>query len=223
MLGDRLLHPDLVIDTAYGPKIVKGKINNAVKLNGEKQVVDFQEHSRSCFGNLDLCHHGVLVAMWFKPENFKNNMYFFSSGRNGITIQNLGNYMKVSAATTTRLWTNGTDVMLPDRWYFLEVSWDPEKGLKIFVNNNLISSDKIPEPRNLTIPYGFLRRSTENKFYLGRGNVYMEDGTFGEATYDELEYWYGPRDYLVAFDYIQRGKDFGGSSNSRKKNPTPKL
>lgn len=29
--------------------------------------------------------------------------------------------------------------------------------------------------------------------------------SYGNVMYDELEYWYGLRDYLIVFDYIQRG------------------
>jgi len=206
IIGDRLMHPLLRIHTSDNkPRLVKGKIKKAVKLNGERQIIDFGEQSSSCFGNLDLCHHGTLLSMWFKPANFRNNMVFFSSGNNGITIQNRGNNLQLIAETTTRKWETSTDVLTPHQWYFLEISWDPEKGLELFVDEVPVAEDVEPEVRSSSPSGDVFERSQQDRFYLGRGNVYMQDGMYGEGTFDELDYWYGPRDYLVAFGYLQRG------------------
>ena len=43
-------------------------------------------------------------------------------------------------------------------------------------------------------------------FYLGRGNGLSSRSRNANMTIDEMEYWFGNRDYLLAFDYIQRGK-----------------
>ena len=47
-----------------------------------------------------------------------------------------------------------------------------------------------------------------NRFILGNLNDDKSGSLYGAATYDEMEYWYGPRDYLLAFGYIQRGGCF---------------
>ncbi|XP_062614011.1 uncharacterized protein LOC134275752 isoform X2 [Saccostrea cucullata] len=208
-IGDRIYHPSMLIETYGSPKLVAGKIGQGIKLNGNRQVVDFGEHQTSCLGNLDNCHHGVLMAMWINPTTFRDNMYFASTGKNGITISNTGNRVEVTAATSTREWNVSTEVLSYDNWYFFEVSWDPEKGLELYINDILVSSNDNPKKRTVTLATGIYASSQENKFYLGRGNTRMTSSSFGNAMYDELEYWYGPRDYLIAFGFIQRGKPKG--------------
>ncbi|XP_056012893.1 uncharacterized protein LOC125678424 isoform X7 [Ostrea edulis] len=209
MIGDRLYHPSMVIETYGSPKLVTGKIGQGIKLNGNSQVVDFGEHQANCLGNLDNCHHGVLLAMWFNPTTFRDNMYFASTGNNGITIKNTGSRLEVSATTSTREWNISTEVLSYNNWYFMEISWDPEKGLELYINDNLVSSTNTANKKAVTLATGIYTSSQENKFYLGRGNTRMTSNRFGNAMYDELEYWYGPREYLIAFGYIQRGKPKG--------------
>lgn len=50
--------------------------------------------------------------------------------------------------------------------------------------------------------------SAADKFTIGQSNNIGSGNLFGAATYDEMEFWYASRDYLLAFDYIQRGKLF---------------
>lgn len=205
MLGDRLMHPALLIETFNRPRLVNGKIGKGIKLNGEQQVVDFGEKSTECFGNLDFCHHGIYTSMWFKPTTFRNNMYFFTSGHNGITVSNKRRNVKVTAATTTRVWETSMDVLTPGNWYFLEISWHPDMGLQVFVDEVPVAKDRDPSKRTDPLPESLIESALQNKIYLGRGNVYMEDSEYGKGTFDELEYWYGSRDYLTAFGYLQRG------------------
>ena len=44
-----------------------------------------------------------------------------------------------------------------------------------------------------------------DKFLLGKDNAGRSGGVYGAAVYDEMEFWAGPRDYLIASGYIQRG------------------
>lgn len=206
MRGDIVDHPSLIIDTYNNPKLVKGKIGKAIKVNGQSQVVDLGEHSADCLGNLDLCHHGALLGLWFKVTNLRNDMHFLSNGHNGISITNQGREFIITAATSTRKWQVSTEKLETHKWYFLEISWDPETGLELYIDKKLQASDYKPDKRNEPVPTDILGRSIANKFYLGRGNVDMERGTYGKGVFDELEYWYGPRDYLEAFGYLNRGK-----------------
>lgn len=51
--------------------------------------------------------------------------------------------------------------------------------------------------------------ASKDKFLLGKDNRGRIGGVYGAAVYDEMEFWEGPRDYLIAFGYIQRGRTFG--------------
>ena len=44
-----------------------------------------------------------------------------------------------------------------------------------------------------------------NRFILGNLNDDKSGSVYGAATFDEIEYWFGPREYLLAFGYILRG------------------
>lgn len=202
MVGDRIVDPAILIEAYRNPRLVSGKIGNALKLNGEQQYVDFGEQSSACLGNLDKCPHGVTLSMWMKPADFRNNRYFFSNGHNGITIQNRGNLLKITAQTNTEEWETNTDKILPDQWHFLEVSWTRDEGLELYVDNQLTYRDTSPRSRKTKFPV----RADEDKFYLGRSNDAMETGTYAKGTFDEIDYWYAPRSYLTSNGYLQRGK-----------------
>jgi hypothetical protein len=46
-----------------------------------------------------------------------------------------------------------------------------------------------------------------DKFILGQNNNAGNGGEYGAATFDEMEFWYASRDYLLAFGYIFRGNN----------------
>lgn len=54
-----------------------------------------------------------------------------------------------------------------------------------------------------------------NHFYLGRyGGSDMSDKTYGSATIDDLEIWYGERSKLIEIDFIARGELYTGAKFS---------
>lgn len=84
--GNRLVHESMVVTLFGRPRTVQGKIGRAIELDGVSDVVDFGERSTDCFGNLDLCPHGMLVSMWLMPEQLTNNSHYVSTGHNGLSV-----------------------------------------------------------------------------------------------------------------------------------------
>ncbi|KAL5005761.1 hypothetical protein ScPMuIL_016919 [Solemya velum] len=203
--GNQIQHPSIMIETYGSPKLVEGKIGAALRLNGNNQWVDLGEHQDTCLGNLDNCHHGITIAMWFYAHRLRSNTYFLSTGKNGITLYYHRRQLKVQAKTTSRTWETGTDEVEAQEWYFLEISWDPETGLELYLNNGLMGASSEYSVNSLSIPDDLMLA----RFYIGRGNIDMGAALYGDATFDELEYWYGPRHYLIAHGYIQRGDPTG--------------
>ena len=85
------------------------------------------------------------------------------------------------------------------QWYFLEYSWHPERGLEVFVDNQLVGFDSgilTSEPS----------ASSVDHVYIGKANPSVETGIskYANADIDEVEMWDGSREYLLAHDYIQR-------------------
>lgn len=65
MEGLRIKHPTTVIDTVGNPKLVPGKIGQALRLNGNQQKADF-DNGDDCLSNIDYCRHGILMSLWFR-------------------------------------------------------------------------------------------------------------------------------------------------------------
>ena len=114
-----------------------------------------------------------------------------------------GGRTRATALTSTHVWTTRTDAVRPDRWHFVEVDWSEESGLALYVDNRLVAraSRPIVRPTDRSVSAS----PDQEQFYVGRGDGTMSNSRYGNMTVDEVEYWFGSRDYLLAFDYIQRG------------------
>jgi len=204
IVGDRVVQPDLDIRSFGHPNIDdRGKIGGALRLDGTGQYVSLGRQHDACLGNLDLCRHGLLFSGWLRPGSLRDGMDLVSTGANGIRLRYVGGRTRVTARTSAHIWTARTDVIRPDRWHFVEVEWSDEAGLSVYVDNRLVAwaSRAIVRPTD-----GAVRPSPDQEqFYLGRGDGTLSNSRYGNMTVDEVEYWYGNREYLLAFDYIQRG------------------
>ena len=151
-------------------------------------------------------------------------MEFLSSGANGIRAWYENGMLKLSVKTSTRVWTLETDKFLPDQWQFLEFAWDPEKGLDVYVNDKLVAESSKEQVRDRAELLEYNPESEQ--FFIGRGDGTSASARYADATYDEMEYWYGDREYLIAHGYIQRGKptryhfDMDVIRNNRLLHPT---
>jgi len=204
IVGDRVVQRDLDVRTFGHPDIdERGKIGGALHLDGSGQYVSLGLQHDACLGNLDLCRHGLLLAGWLRPGTLRDGMDLVSSGANGVRLRYVGGRTRVTARTSTHAWTAHTDAIRPDRWHFVEVAWSDESGLALYVDNRLVAraSRAIIRPTD-----GAVSPSPDHEqFYLGRGDGTLSNSRYGNMTVDDVEYWYGSRDYLLAFDYIQRG------------------
>lgn len=91
------------------------------------------------------------------------------------------------------MWEVETNRIRLNDWQKVEVSWDEQKGLQLYVNKEKVAS---------TTEYTVLRHTpdvTDHNVYLGRPNEDIRDGTYANVQIDELEYWFGNRD-LIEFN-----------------------
>lgn len=93
----RVLHPTLDIRLIGRPRLIPGKIGNALELRGRGQYADLGQLSTTCMGNLALCKQGITVSAWMKFRGFENNMVFLSTGENGLALLYRDGYMHVIA------------------------------------------------------------------------------------------------------------------------------
>ncbi|KAH9500063.1 hypothetical protein Btru_076507 [Bulinus truncatus] len=201
--GNQLQHDKLYISLSGSPRQIRGKVGRALKLSGVNDYVDIDVRKSDCFNNLDLCQQGVLYAMWLHPDRLRDNTYFMSSGNNGISLFYRGGSLYARAETSTQLWEALTSQLEPNKWNFVEVSYHPVRGLKLFINNELRASDDSSSRVNTQ------SSSESSSFYLGRGKADDSRASLAEASYDEMEMWQADRDYLTSHKYIRRSKPQG--------------
>ena len=142
MTADRIIHPTTMIKTYGSPHLVPGKIGPALLLTGRLQTAEFEHDDDGCLGNLDLCQHGILLALWMRLDKLEEGMYYLSSGINGITISFVDKKLRIKATTSTREWE--LTKIWSDRgiWHYYEISWNPDFGLRLYLDNELISEQK---------------------------------------------------------------------------------
>nr|KAG5710229.1 hypothetical protein BaRGS_006748 [Batillaria attramentaria] len=198
----RLDHETMVVTLQGNPRVTDGKVGQAVELDGQDDVIDFGDRSNECFGNLDFCPHGVLVALWLRPEQLREKSYFVATGNNGVSLSYRDRKLKVMAATTSKTWEISTSDFAPDRWQFIEVSFHPDTGLRLYEGGRLVAESGKSEQRSDPAPTSY----DLDRFYLGRGNVDMGANRHGAGVYDELDVWYADRDYLTSHGYVQRSR-----------------
>lgn len=92
-----------------------------------------------------------------------------------------------------------TDRITVDNWHKMELSWDEEKGLEMYVNKEKVASTKDYRTHPPL-------RITDHNVYLGRPNEDVSDGRYADAIVDELEYWFANRDILKTLNLIGDGK-----------------
>ena len=187
------------------PHLVQGRVSNALNLNGNGQFINIGIHRSSCLGNVDRCSHGLLLSLWLKPSGqFSNRAQILSTGQNGVKIWQKNNKIHASVNTATRIWKcSYAPGLEPDRWSFLEVSWHPDLGVKMYINGSVLAeSGSQGHPRS---DDERIYDPNQDGFYVGRGNPLATDERYSAMAVDDLTYWYSDRDYLIAFDYIERG------------------
>lgn len=104
----------------------------------------------------------------------------------------------------TRVWDIVTENIQPNMWQFIELGWHPETGLQMWSNNRLVTSTATSTIRSKSDSR--VINNDFNKFFIGKGSGRRQGMQYGVFAIDELEYWFGNREYLLAHGYIQRGR-----------------
>ena len=208
IVNNRLSHPTLNIPVYGGPINMPGVVNNSVQMDGNNQYIDIGQYYDECIGNLAFCQHGITGSMWLNFHDMQNNMYYYSTGDSCAIFHKNGN-IHVVMKQPGKEW----EVIVPDisqhEWHFFEYTWHPDKGLRVYVNNELRGHTQ--DYKNVAIKDS----GGASHVYFGRANgIDTSSGRpgFADFSVDEAEIWYADRDYLIAFNYILRGKSSTGST-----------
>ena len=199
--NNKLKHELLNIPVYGGPRNVPGVIATAVLLRGNGQFMDVGQHSDNCLGNLQRCTHGYTGSMWIKFSKFRENMYYLSTGDQGINMYYKHGRLHVTFQISGKRWDVPLSQLEANRWYFLEYTWHPQSMLRVYVNNRLVGANRATD-----VPYRTW--NSDNHFYIGRandGSPHGENFKYGEFTIDHHLIWFDTRENLIANGHIVRG------------------
>ncbi len=194
--GTRMSHPSLDIRLYDNPRIQKGKIGNGILFSGSGQYMTLGDNTRRCMGNLDLCEHGLTVSMYVKPKRWIENSYIMSSGPYSLYYKNGRLHAKFSSSTKT--WETAIQDVELDTWQKVEMSWDPDRGLEVYLDGEKKASTTTYRTHSAST-------STDNMIYVGGPNS-VTYGEFSDVVVDELQVWYANRDHLAAFGLMEPGR-----------------
>ena len=193
--------------------LAPGKVGKAVSFPGRGEHVDLGPFDDTCLGNVTMCKYGFTVSFWISFKRLRDNSYYVASGVTGFAVLSYGKRLYASVHREDRQWQTSISGIEKNVWYFVEVTWKRDSGLKLYINQELRSAQ--PEST-----YEQRRASDSNNFYIGRANSAMLAERYAAAVIDEVEIFNADRDLLLFLDFIQRGKatfciDWAWNDNAR--------
>ena len=194
--GTRVLHDDLNITLHNGAVLIPGHIQNGVNMNGNRQYVELGDHQQSCMGNIEYCRHGLTIMMFIKPRDVSQDRYYLSSASYSLYTE--GGVLKSDFMTPSKTWTVSTDEFVDRVWQKVDLSWDPRKGLEMFIDGKLVAFDETVDIH----PYV---RPRDYTVYIGRANADIY-ASYADTMVDEMDIWYASLDHLIANNIITPSK-----------------
>lgn len=187
--------------TLYGnPSFQNGKVGRSLQLDGEDDYVDGGDQSNACLGDLSLCQHGVTISMWWYFSRLDDYTYFFSTGARGLQFYYFRNQLIVEAQQRSKFWKVTFSNPEVRRWYFVEFTWDDDKGLRLYLDLQEVASDPDYQIRSPDSSVGNL--------FIGRANTVMGREKYAKGMVDQVDICYGDRIRLINLGYILRGMHF---------------
>lgn len=183
--------------TQGNPTLVSGKMGNALQFDGQRDFISGGDFGNSCLGDLTLCQYGVTAGMWIKFNDLRENAYLLSTGKNGIELYYKDGKLTAEVQQGSKNWKASWTKPDTGRWYFLELTWTPDDGLEMLADLESVAKETNYQRKDVDASGG-----TSNLF-IGRAN--SEGQRYASVTVDDLELWYGDRERLIYFDFIQRG------------------
>ena len=192
------MNSNLNVRMRGNPTLEGGKIGNAINLDGRRDYLDAGDQSDTCLGDVSLCVYGLTVSSWIKFNQLSDNMYFFSSGNKGFNLYYDDGRLIGEVQRGNDKWKTEWAGAQLGRWYFVELTWDPDSGIRLFVDQQEVarSSEKTASEA----------REGSSQLYIGRANTEMARERYANAVFDEVQFSYGDRERLEKFGFIARGE-----------------
>lgn len=202
--GDKVVAENTEAKIVGHARIVGGKIDNAVRLSGNKDYIDLGNYEDSCLGDISRCIYGFYISMWVSFSRLDDDTYFLATGPKGIKIYYKSQRLYGEAVSGNKHWEvyiyglRGLDTRV---WHFLEVSWNEDVGLVMYLNMKSVAFRNENAFANVT-------DTVFRNWYIGRANSGMSSEKYAAATFDDIQVFYADRITLLRLGFIQRGKSF---------------
>ena len=188
-----------ITGTVYGaPSLLSGKMNSALRLNGNNGKVVFNKHLGKCFHLPDICTIGSTFAYWlkWKPTNmgviFDSGGLYLSSRGYFHGIQQNGRLV-VFIKDATHYYDLNTPVgYIPqDQWVYVVQTWSPASPVKIYINGCLFLNvgTKATRYTALTRDVNFVIGATSQSVHPWWANITLDNFLSWDAELSKVEVW----------------------------------
>ena len=197
--GSRLTDTKLDARLHGNPVLAPGKIGTGLLLDGRGEYVDGGDLGDTCLGNLSRCQYGFTFATWIIFNELLDNMFYVSTGApNGVQLYHRSGRLYGEAQRGRDNWKTSWGGVETGKWYFVELTWSPDEGLRMFVDLEEVARGETSTSRR---PSG----DDSGRLMLGRANTNQQRRRYGAAIFDETEVWNSDRERLVDLGFVNRG------------------
>ena len=170
------------------PKLIPGKIGNAVSLNGT--TLNYEKHPTLCIYNVTLCASGLSVALWVKfYETEEITMMILDSGGfyeigSGLSFfrKPSNNVMTVSIRDDTHLYKTWTRFASALEWHHITFTWKAWGHIELYINGCPAGRNPKMNPRTSAVTF-------LSDFRIG-GNEWGGPSQRGAFALDHMLVWY---------------------------------
>lgn len=194
--GDILVHPRRVVYVQGRPTTVDGTVDQAVYFNGVRQYVDAGQNV-TCHGNLENCPNGFTLRFRINPLQLRDNTYFLSSAPFDVYYKD--NMLQTEFRTPKKKWKLTAPGLDRNAWHLVEVSWDPQNGMSLYVDSKKVGQELQGEKNYDVYDY-------DKHLYFGRANTDMKKEKYTQGTIDDIQLWEAKREYLISIGVIPPGQ-----------------
>ena len=199
----RWRHPSFDVQARNSPRMVPGYSGRGLQLNGIDQYLTVAPGA-ICGGDLSNCTRGFTVRMRVKAESLRDGTYLVSSAPFDLYYEN-GELMLEfrTPARKWRIWSpDRRSRMNPGVWYLVEATWDPEEGIELYINGELMGRGRDYVPTKNYNP--------NQPLYIGRSGEGTRPTRHFDGVIDDFELFEVGRNQLVTRGMI------GGGGESNK-------
>ncbi|XP_029649426.2 uncharacterized protein LOC115223143 [Octopus sinensis] len=141
----------------------------AANLEGKDQFIAADTLQTTCLSNPENCRLGISISFGMTIKSIKENMFIFTNGgddpaRTGVAMYYTRNQLFLTVSTKSQQWTVSTGKLVVNIYTKITFSWSIHTGLKLFLDDKLVSETEIYLQKNAT-------KVASRKFFIGTSST----------------------------------------------------